>query len=285
MRANQLAAIWRAETSRLFSRGAARVGLVVLVGLGALVPLVVLAIRLVLWWTMGPEATFPDGETVTDKFVLPAPAAMAWALTVRNFFVTRAFVILLAALSFAGEYQARTLREDLIRPVSRSALLLAKWGALATWLLVAAVLSTFVAMLLALVFFGGSGDWGGPLLGVAASLLSDVVFAALVLAIAVLTRSVAFTIAGVFLFAVLDYAADWGLWIAGMASQFPPIQQPWIGEVANALYPWMPFSAFGVWRGYLPDAAWEWQGFVSLGILTVLSVGIALVGFRRMDVP
>jgi ABC-type transport system involved in multi-copper enzyme maturation permease subunit len=275
-------ALCYAEIVKLFSRTSARLGLVLLVLLAAAPPLAVFALKMAIK-LFGSEDASMNGVPFDQILSLPAPMAMVWALTARNFFVAKAFLIVLGAQVFAAEYQAQTLREDLLRPVPRWAILLSRWLALDSWVVATGLFSWAAATLLGLVFFGGAGDWQAPSLGFFASILAECGFAAVVLAIAVVTRSVAFTIAGVFLFIVLDYSS--GLLLAG-ARMLSAIQNEYtqtIARVADAIYPWMPFSAFGVWHGF--KAGWSWQGFVALAVYSLLAMLVAQVVFRRIDVP
>lgn len=282
MSPSHFGAVWHAETVKLFSRTTARLGLVLLVILGAAPPLLVLAGKVAVW-AAGIEDF--NGVPVGDTFDLPAPVAMAWALKLRNFFVVKAFLIMIGAQVFASEYQSHTLREDLLRPVPRWAVLLAKWLAMVSWVGATAMLAWLLATLLGGVLYGFEGDMQSPVLGFFASILADAGFAALVLAIAVLTRSVVLTIGGVFLFEIMDYALDWGLWLLQQASMIPHEYARTAAEVAGEAYPWMPFSAFGAWRGYAAGEPWVWQAFVSLGVITVVALALAQVVFRRLDVP
>lgn len=278
-----LSAVTQAEVVKLFSRSSARSGLVLIVALTALPPLLVLAAKIGVGLWLGPDELF-NGVPVGDYFSLPGASAQAWALQIRDFFLMKAFVLLLAAQIFAGEYQARTLREDALRPVSRCSLILARWFALVAWIAVVSLLSWGVSSGLGLAFFGWGGSWQGPILGLFAAILGDAGFAAIALAASVLTRSVAATVAGVFFLAVVDYGLDWGLWLLKMAPMIPHEYGKLIGKIAETAYPWMPFSALALWRGY-ENGTWVWQAAITLLAMTALSLVAAIGVFRRMDVP
>ncbi|MBN2797749.1 MAG: ABC transporter permease [Deltaproteobacteria bacterium] len=278
-----LAAVTRAEVYKLFSRSSSRAGLLMVVLLAALPPILVLAARLGMGVWLGPDQMF-NGLPVSEYFSLPGSSAQVIALRIRDFFVLKALILLLAAQIFAGELQARTLREDVLRPVSRCSVLLAKWFALVAWIAAVSFLSWGASAGLGLVFFGWGDAWQGPILGLFAAVVGDAGFAAVALAASVLTRSVAATVAGVFFLAVLDYGLDWVLWLMKMAPMIPHEYGKLAGQVAEAAYPWMPFSAFALWRGF-ETGSWGWQGAITLMGMTALALVVAIGAFRRMDVP
>lgn len=267
--------LWQAESLKLLSRAGTRAALVVSVGIGLFGPIL-------LWW-LGTSAMIVNGTPLSDSLTTTAPMGAQWALELRNFFVFRVFLIMIASLSLAGEYQARTLREDLLRPVTRRALLLAKWGALVAFTALAAGLTWLTASVVGLVLFGTSGAWGAPALGYLATFATDAGFAALILAIAVILRSVAGTIAGVLLFMVLDTFLGWGLTMLSWVAQLAEL--PVALTVALQVRPWLPSAAFSAWVGATGRADWSWQSFVALGVLTAAFLLLAERTFARTDLP
>lgn len=269
--------LWYAETLKLFSRLSARVGLAALVVMAVVPTLLSFLIDLIVQ-AVGGEPW---------QISLQASTAMGAFLWIR-FPVAKVFIILLAAQSFAAEYQARTLREDLLRPVSRHSVLLAKWGALSTWVAAAGMVSWLALVVLAWPMGGAGTPWQGPILGLFTSLLTDVSFAALVLAVAVVSRSVAFTFAGTVLFFIADIALGVGLrafqWVPTQYLPLPKAEWgPYLKTAAEEIVPWLPHTALVAWTGY--QGNWAWQSFLGLGVLTLLSLGVAIVLFRKMDVP
>ena len=128
MTGRDLARWTRAEAQKLMSRRAARLGLVLAASLGVAGPLLVLAAN-------GMEMNVNEASLV-DWLGLrlePTEGQLA-SLRLRNALPLPRFVMWLAASSFAGEYRNRTLREDLLRPVPRHAVLAAKWIALVLWI-------------------------------------------------------------------------------------------------------------------------------------------------------
>ena len=270
-----LFALWQAETNKLLSRMSARAGLIVATLIGLALPAFL--------YMLVHSGMVMNGAEVSDSLAADAPKGIAWALNVRNFFILRAFIIMLGALSLAGEYRARTLREDLLRPIPRWSLLWAKWSALSTWIVLTLGLTWIMSSVLGLILFGTAGSWKDPVLAYLVTGLCDVGFAALVLAMAVLIRSIAATIIGVFLFLVFDTFLGWGLtlvsWVGGMT------ELPWALEFAVEARPWLPSSAFGVWYGFAGGDPWVWQNFAALGVVTGLSVVVATAVFQRIDLP
>jgi len=272
--------IWLAETSKLFSRLTAKAGLIVAAGLGVLGPVF-------LWVAMNADMTW-NNTRVSETIDATSPLALQISLEIRNFFILRAFIIVLAALSFASEYRAQTIREDLIRPVPRWMVPLSKWMAINTWIAVSLLVAWVFGGLLAVVVFGFGGEWMRPLSGYAVTLLADAGFASLVLLVAVASRSVAGTVAGVLLFLVLDTMLGWALTLVSWASDLfagMGLELSELMQRAVALQPWLPSSAFGVWSGYAARTDWDWRGFVSLGVITVVCVVLSERLFNRLDVP
>ncbi len=275
-----LAALWRAELLKLLSRIPARLGLVIATALAVTAPTM-------LWW-LGSSEMVVNGSLMSDSLSLDAATGTLWTLKVRNFYVMRVFILVLAALSFAGELKARTLREDLLRPVPRAAVLVAKWAALSTWVAATVLISWGVSFAAGAVLLGLDGGWSPSVQAHLATVAADLGFAALALSVAVFARSVAGTIAGVFLFLVLDTMLGWFLWFAGMMRDSMPPEMMELPAPVNWLLastPWLPSSAFAVWFELANEVDPSWQAWASLSLITVLSLGLAERWFARMDVP
>ena len=181
-----------------------------------------------------------NGESLAESLVYAAPTGIAWALEVRNFFVFRIVVIAVAAVAIAGELQARTLRDVLVRPVSRPSALAAKLGAIAVWIGVATGLTWLFAAAISAGLFGvsmpepdptateqlrsTSAAWLWTALAFVLTWLTDVVVACIVAAVATVTRSVVLTIVGV----ILLYTVDFALWLALQLLTWTP--QPDAGD-------------------------------------------------------
>jgi ABC-2 type transport system permease protein len=270
-----LVAIWRAESLKLFSRISVRTSLLVAAALGLMGPM--------LLYSIGNSEMVINGQPVTETLTLTAPEGSTWALHVRNFFLMRVFIIMVGALSFAGEFTNRTLREDMIRPVPRWSILTAKWGALSAWIGLTVLLPWVLSSLFGAVVFGFEGAWQQVLLGYLLTWLTDTSFCMLVLLIATLMRSLAGTIVGVFLFMLFDTFFGWGLHLAASFSSFFALPGP-VQAIVEA-HPWLPSAAYGLWSSYAPDEPLLWQSAVALGVYTVGSYALANLIFSRTDVP
>lgn len=273
-------AIWRAETTKLFSRLPAKAGLVIaaIIGVGG---------PLLLWSATHADITW-NNTSLAESIDTSAAIGLQWSLEVRNFFFLRAFLMVLVALSVAGEFRARSTREDLVRPVPRWVVPTAKWLAVLVWVAATLLVAWVFGGLLGVIVYGFDGEWLRAATGYGATLLADAGFASLVLLVSVASRSVAGTIAGVFVYLIVDTLLGWALSLISMLSsafQGMGLQLSALMEKAVALQPWLPSSAFGVWAGYAARAEWMWQSWVALGVITTVCLALTLFIFERLDVP
>lgn len=271
--------VQRAEISKLLSRVSARLGLLLCLGLGVLGPLFH-------QWMLGSEINI-NGTMVADTLFRGSADFAERALWMRNFLVVKAWIIMLGAQIFAGEFQRRTLREDLLRPVPRWVFVMSKWGALATWSAIGIALlfvsSAVTGGALSLLYDSPEPvtavmemqgrTWSQLVTGLFATWLTDVGFAAFVLLASVLFRGVASTILFVFLF----YAADWviGMVLWGLSGFW---------ETAEKVYPWLPSAAFSAYSGYVPELPWHPESFAVLAAITLGSLAVAVLSFQQQDV-
>jgi len=270
-----------AETRKLSRRMSARLGWIVALGVGLFAVLALL-------WLSGADIQV-SGERLGTKMDTSGQVAAIWALQLRNFFILRVLIVVLGAVCFASELRSHTLREDLLRPVHRAHVLLAKWLSLCSWIVVATLLTLVASLLPGLLFMGSSGEWSGVFLGYLVTAVADCGFATLVLLVAVLFRSVIGTIAGVFLFLLADKIISWVLVLVDMimnSGMIPPQTIPaQLRFIAQEVQPWLPSTAFGVWKGYPVDQPWVWQGFVVLALMTLSFLILSILRFRKIDVP
>jgi ABC-type transport system involved in multi-copper enzyme maturation permease subunit len=267
-------AVVSAEIRKLFSRSSARFGVLFAVLLGLGVPLTAGFFRWIAEQAMDKPGQL---QAIDPSFVVYA------TLYIRNFFLMRIILIMVGALSLAGEYQSRTLREDVLRPVHRSVLLFAKWLALDVFILVTLVMTVAPATALSMVAWGTDGDWKHVMLGWLATLACDAGFAALVLALAAILRSVAGTMVGMFLFYFANVALGWALLIV---ANLPFLQLPdWAREALANVGPYLPPAAYDAWTGASPYSEFVGTGFGALAVYSVLSYILADRVFARIDVP
>lgn len=280
-----VADLLRAETIKLASRASARLLVAALVVIAVGVP----GVLFLLSHAMDVPADAAAQGARPPAFDLAT--VLSVVLWMRNFFVVRAGIIAVVAVSIAGEITARTMREDLVRPVSRGQVMAAKWGAIQVLVAVCALLPLALALPLGALLFE-SADVREPLLGFALTWLGDVGFATLVVAISTLLRSVPGTIGGVFLYWVVDRVLGWALWgVAKFRGVFDALFDTWktpeLKQVVDwivAIRPWLPSSAFDVnFEQGLGDPI-AWRSFAALAGYTAIAYLVASVTFRRIDV-
>lgn len=280
-----LAALVRAELDKLAHRTSSRIGIALVAAIAVLVPIGMLLVQM--QFKLDPEAVAEGAK----PFAFAGGTGVQMVLAARNFFVFRAMIIAVVAVSFAGEFVGRTLREDLVRPVSRSQVLLAKWIALQAFVLVGAVVPLVISLPLSALLFG-TEEITSSLSGYALVWVGDTGFATMVAAISLTIRSVPGTIGGVFLYWVVDQALGWALWageglrpfLAGYAKQANALQMMESVDRVLALRAWLPSSAFNLYWDVVPGEPFPWQGAASLALLTAASYAWAWWWFHRVDV-
>lgn len=299
MNGSRLDRLVLAELVKLSSRSSVRLGLILMVAVAVFTSglLMVVEQSVELRDTSGmlpPDpgaaaapvapAAAASGEHAFDFTVVDA---MGWSLWVRNLFLFRLLLIAVISVVIAGEFSGRTLREDLLRPVSRSAVLAAKWLAISAFVVLAALLPYVVSAGMGIVIFGPGEGLGDTTTQYALSVIGDLGFMTLVMAIALAVRSVPGTIGGVMLYWVVDQLLGWSL---GLAKGFKSLVEgqmvlpPWFENLV-ALRPWLPSSAFNVHEGYGTPLAATWESYVALGVITVVAYVVADRVFDRIDVP
>lgn len=275
----------RAETAKLASRTSARLGLAIMVLIAVGVPLLMLVMQLQL-------AVSPlDPDVEAEPFRFDPATAVRMVLNARNFFVFRAMIIAVVAVSFAGEIVSRTLREDLVRPVSRAQVLAAKMVALQIFVALGTLIPLGLALPSSALLFGTDG-LVDPVPGYLYTWLGDVGFATMVVAISLTLRSVTGTLGGVFLYWVVDQALGWALWagaalypfLAGLAEEADAQEAMEVVDRILAVRPWLPSSAFNLYWDVVPDQPFPWQSLISLVMITALSYVWASWRLTSMDV-
>lgn len=269
-------AMFLAEVKKVFSRGSGIATVVCSVLLGLLGAAALLGLQNAV--SSGAQAS-ANGTPVADMVKYSAVTAGSWALNARNFFVLPMLLLLCTASSLVGELNDRTLREVVVRPVSRLSVLLAKLLSLVTLSFVSLIATFVPALLVGLVCFGvpeAPADIGPLVLGYAASLASDLA----VISLGLLASLFVGSVGGVVVGSVFLLLADLALW--GMLQVLGMIGV----SAAKELVPWTLGNALDAWQGWQPDGdGWEWQRFVALLVVFSLSSAATLGRFSRMDVP
>jgi ABC-type transport system involved in multi-copper enzyme maturation permease subunit len=263
-----------AEARKVFTRGSGIAAMIVAV---AAAVLVVVGIKAIHDWGVGQGANI-NGMSPAELLSTSGPAVAGWALQVRNFFVLPLFLLLSAAGAFAGEHKDRTLRELLVRPVPRWSVLAAKLVALSKLSAVTLLLTMGPAMGLGVILFGatpvpGEPGMGQVALGYAASFLSDVGLLAVAMLVSLFVGSVGGVVVAMTLMLMADLALRGVLNLASTLG----------AESAASLLPWTLGNALGCWEGW--KDGWEPARFVALATVVVISCGLGVARFGRMDVP
>lgn len=274
---NHFALLVYAELRKVYTRGSGLAALIIAV----LVALVALGAMLGVQRLKGDVQV--NNSMVENMVQFSAISVSGWALYLRNFFVLPLFLLLSTGAAVAGELSDRTLRETLLRPVSRVSVLAAKTVALS-------VLSATTLGITYLLSFGGglllfglpdattaAANEPGPLalgLGFAASFLSDLGLIGIGMLVALFLRSVGGVVVGVVLLLMADLATRAILNLLGGI-----LQQEW----ASQLIPWTLGHALGFWEGW--GGEWELASFGAALAVIGVSLSAAALRFQRMDVP
>lgn len=262
-----LVGMWLVETRKILTQGSGIAAIVVAAALGILA---VLAMQRA--GTMADGAVI-NGQPVQGLLTVSGPTAMSWALKARNFFVLPLLLLLCTGASVAGEISEHTLRETLVRPVSRTTVLLVKLAALLTLSAITLVLTGLFSAIPGAALFGATGEWGPLLLGYAASWLTDAGLLSLGILACLWIHSSGGAVVGVALFLMADGALRGVLWLAARLG----------ATGAETIGRWMPGSALSAWEGYAD--AWTPSAFAGLGVLLAATLCLSLFRFSRMDIP
>jgi len=258
-------AMVQAELRKVLSRASGQAGLAVsaVVGVGA-----VIALR---------EATdmtdaAVNGQMIAELVKPGVAKAMGWALIARNFFVLNLILLMVTAQLMAGEMADNTLRAALVRPVSRGAILGAKFSALGIYAALTLAITAAIAFAGGAALFGFEESLVQVTLGYGASLLSDMGLIALGLLLSVLMRSVVGVVVGTVLFLMADRALAGVVWVTSMAG---------LPQMAK-IDPFLPGTALGAWKGF--NGGWETMPFVGLALFLAACISLAWLRFERADV-
>lgn len=318
-------AVYQVECERLFRRVTSMIGLAVSALFGLSGPILV---ALYNYAVVAPQQAYIETELANDPAAIEAVSGWmgTWSGSVllafygRNLMFLPILIFLLGGLSMASEFRARTTREDVLRPLARWQLLSAKWLSLLTWVLAAILLTSVLSSLLGLALNGGFAfdetlieglddasawesftayaAWLWSPIAIAGrqvltTFVMDLGFASVALCIAVLTRSVAATVASLVLVFTVQLFVAMGLSIgtSEMVEQNLPLAVPWLKEETVApLFEWGRFLAlwqppFVLGTCEIVGIEQSWQGFVTLAVITVIALVVALARFETMDVP
>lgn len=312
-------ALYQAETDRLFRRMTSIIGLSLSALFGVIGPLLILLMNIIGYQAFQAMAEGVPPEDLVEFQLASWDFAVFTSYYLRNFMFLPILIFLLGGLSMASEFVARTVREDVLRPVPRWALLLAKWCALASWILAATALIAGLSVVLGLLltmatpsdpeawkaleglsggewFSGATSAWWAAtkpaLIQIGITLATDLGFATLALAVAVVTRSVAATVAGLVMVFMVQFAVSIGFGVATLPftrELAPQVLSQWVPPDAwTSIFDWIEF--FSRWQppfvlGSCTYAELTPESFVTLSVITLGSLAMGLLVFERMDVP
>jgi ABC-type transport system involved in multi-copper enzyme maturation permease subunit len=274
--------LFQAELLKLSGRPAARLAWLALVLVGALGPLAQMS--------AATSSISFNGAPISEHLDLSAPAALAWSLRLRGFYLAQTALLLLASQSFAGEWSSRTLRDELVRPVRRTTVLAAKLGALSSFSFTSQFAGTALGALVGAVLVPGQEgpDWGPVLAGAAAQWVCETGFATFALAASVLTRSVAGGLAAGFLFLLGERLVAMGLTVLGWVVEAIPPGMVTISPAVERLLdiaPFFPSSGWAAFEAWVQAEPAAWQPWVALVGWSVIAVVVADRSFARAEVP
>ena len=204
--------------------------------------------------------------------------AAGMALKIRNFFVLPLLLVWATGTSITGEIRGQTLREDLVRPVSRGLVLSSKMVALGGLSAVTLMASYVPSVLGGIVFFGLGDDgqfgtFGLVSLGYLAWWASDMGLIAITVALGLFVRTVGGLVVSLVMILMADLAARLMLDLGSAI-----FQAPTAGQFADFL----PGAALAAWEGW--RSGWEVAPFVGLVLWTSLALCTAFWRFSRADV-
>ncbi len=261
----------RAELRKILTRGSGWAGLII----SALIPLGVLG---VLYWAKtqmggGDSGLTVNNSPVSQMLALEVQTSLSWALTVRNLYVLKLILLMVTGQLVAGEWNERTLRSLLVRPVPRWSVLTAK--ALAVWIY--AALCTLVTLVLALAPALLLLDFELEIDQVCLAFLVSWAADAAIISIGVLVSTIFPSVVGVVVGTVLFVMFE--MLLRGMlkAAGFFGV------TFADSMLPWMPGNALDSWQGHADG--WDERALGGLAVLVAVTFALALFRFQRTDVP
>jgi hypothetical protein len=262
-----MVAMIRAEIRAVLGRTSGKAALV----LSLLIPVLV---AVVLAWVQQKtvDARF-NGMSVSQLADLTIRGCAGYALMVRNMVVLPLLLVLATAATVAGERRDNTLREVLVRPVSRWSVVLAKMGALLVLSLASLVLSLVLSLGLGAALFDTATPIWRVTLGYLSCLGTDLGLICLSMLAASLVRSVGGVVVLMILLMMADMAIRGGLSLAGNFGM----------DNAAAIASYFPGAALDAWEGW--KDGFELQPFVGLVVVILGALGLTCIRFERMDVP
>lgn len=214
-----------------------------------------------------------NGNPVSQMIKADWAFSQGWALKARNFFVLPLLLVLAGASSLSGELADNTLREVLVRPVPRWSVVAAKVVALSALSALTLIATALTALVGGALMFTTEGEMGPVMSGFLMSWLSDLGLITMTLLVASFSRSVGGVVVGLALYLMVDWLLQGGLRILGA------LGVTWAPTVHDLL-PGTALQAWGDW-----EDGFDMKKVGSLGLLIVMTWGLATVRVQKMDVP
>jgi len=265
-----------AELRTVFARGS---------GLGAVIVSLIIGVltTAVMFWVYSNAGDAQINGGSIDGFVqFSGPHCAGWALTARNFLILPLLLLLATGGTLAGELGDSTLREILVRPVSRWSVLLAKLAALMTLSAVCLLATLIPSLVGGAALFGMEGPTVDLLLGYAATLGTDLGIISFGLLASTVVRSVGGVVVSVILLLIFDGGARLLLWGREKLLDMMRATQGDYTEAAVHYSQLLPGAALDCWKGWTDG--WAWEPFVGLSVLVTICLTVTVVRFSRMDI-
>jgi ABC-type transport system involved in multi-copper enzyme maturation permease subunit len=243
-----------------------------MVAVSALIPLlVVLGYRSLMG--DGESGLQFNGQPIDQLISFSGPDAAQFSLRARNFFIIPLFLLFLSGQSLAGERSTHVLREQLVRPVSRTQVLLGKVAVLWAWSAISIVLNLLIALIIGTPLLGSDGPWLGIFLGHFATVFTDLGLIVFGMLLAAFARSAATVV----VVGIIGLGVDWGVRLGLSGLGFLGV------ESATVFGAFMPGNGLNFWASI--EGGWSPGAAVSLVVWTGVGTLVLQRRVASMDVP
>lgn len=282
--------LYRTEFSKLLRQITSSIGLGLSALFGVVGPLFVLGMNWAVVTPLSQQAQQnPDAAINVQPELLVADQAIAAAFGMRGFFFLPILLFIMGALTFASEYTNRSIREYAVRPVPRPMIIVSRWFALCTWVVLAVSITFILSAIVGMASTGPITEATEIFKNLGTALVTDLAFVTLALSAAVLTRSMAATISILVLVFVAQIMMNLGLNILtnealqGVVLQMLPSELSFVENtfwVADYLVMIQPPLLWGSCAG-----STHWAGYCTLAVGSLGWFALSLFRFQTMDLP
>ena len=213
-----------------------------------------------------------NGKPIRSIIQFSGPDAAQLALRARHFFVMPLFLLTLAGQSLAGERVTHVMREQLVRPVSRDQMFLAKFLSLWTLSALTLALGAGVSLIIATPWLGMDGPWGLFFASLGLSVLTDLGILAVGFFLSSMLRSTAAVVIAGLMVLGLDLAMRLGM--AGLG---------FLGvEGAGTISQLMLGSGLNVWSSVGDD--WNITALIAIIFWSTFMLAVGRFRYSRLDI-